>query len=155
MSQIREEATLVAQLIRSVGGVEAAERACGKSKSLFSAYQSPNDARSIPLRDIETLENLSRGEIGHPHVAHHLARLAGYELVKLPETSASGSDILALLSAAARAKGEADNSVLTALASGQVTKGKAIALIPMLRTNVEIAMQMIAELEAIAGEDAA
>ena len=148
----QRQARRVRELVSAAGGVENCEDHCGKAKSLFSGYQSPNDSRSIPLRDIELLESVTHGKAGHPIVTRYLAGRAGYTLVRRPVVTAEGADLLALLGKQAKAKGRADSRICTALADDhQVDEAEAIALIPHLAESLEITAQMLAEIEAIAG----
>lgn len=148
----QRQAEAVRGLIAASGGVEAAERDCEKSKSLFSAYQSVNDARSIPLRDIALLEAVTHGTTGHPQVTRYLARRSGFDLVRRPTVPAARREILDLLADQAKAKGECENEILHALADGAVDCAEAKALIPLFRRSIELSCQMLAELEAIAGD---
>lgn len=151
----QRQARVVRELIAAAGGVEVAERDCDKSKSLFSAYQSPNDPRSIPLRDIEILESVTHGTTGHPVVARYLARQAGYSLMKRPCITASGDDLLRLLAGSAKAKGECETQILSDLADGTIDPQEAERLLPLFRRSIELTSQMLAELEAIAGRSVA
>lgn len=147
----QRQARIVRELVAAAGGVEACERDCDKSKSLFSAYQSPNDARSIPLRDIERLEAVTHGRIGHPHVTRYLARQAGYILLQRPDIPHDRSDILTLLARQAKERGECEPEMLEALSDGNIDEEEAERLIPLLRKSLETTAQMLAEVEAIAG----
>ncbi|WP_374406558.1 hypothetical protein [Pelagerythrobacter sp.] len=147
----QRQARVVRELIHAAGGVEACERDREKSKSLFSAYQSPNDPRSMPLDDIEFLESVTHGKLGHPHVTRYLARQAGCVLLPRPEVPRDRSDIITLLARQARERGECDPELLTALADGNIDEDEAERLIPMMRQRLETDAHMLAQLEAIAG----
>lgn len=149
----QRQARIVGELIKAAGGVEAAAEICGKSPSLFSAYQSPNDHRSMPLRDIEALEGVTHGQLGHPHVTRFLARQAGYSLLQRPNVPRDRREIMALLSKQAKERGETDPEILDAVADGQIDEDEAERLIPLLRKSLETTAQMLAEAEAIAGRD--
>lgn len=147
----QRQARVVRELIHAAGGVEACERDCDKSKSLFSAYQSPHDARSIPLRDIEILESVTHGKLGHPHVTRYLARQSGFILLPRPEVPTDRADVLALLTQQARERGQCDPELLHALEDRTVDVEEAERLIPLMRQRLETDARMLAELEAIAG----
>lgn len=149
--QEQRQARIVGELVKAAGGVEAAAEICDKSHSLFSAYQSPNDPRSIPLRDIEALEGVTHGQMGHPHVTRFLARQAGYTLLARPDVPHERAEILALLSRQAKERGQTDPEILDAVADGQIDEDEAERLIPLLRKSLETTAQMLAEVEAIAG----
>lgn len=151
----QRQARVVRELVAAAGGVEAAERDCEKSKSLFSAYQSPNDGRSITLRDIELLEAVTHGKLGHPHVTRYLARQSGYILLKRPDVPHDRSAILALLARQAKERGACDAEMLDTLADGHIDEAEAERLVPLLRQSLETTAEMLAELEAIAGRSAA
>ncbi|NCP11372.1 MAG: hypothetical protein GW859_05350 [Sphingomonadales bacterium] len=146
----QRQARAVRELIAAAGGVEAAEHDCGKSKSLFSAYQSPNDHRSITLRDIEILESLTHGKAGHPIVTRYLARQAGYILLQRPDVPADRGTILNLLARQAEERGQCDPELMRALADGQIDEKEAQRLVPMMRQRLETDAQMLVKLEAIA-----
>lgn len=147
----QRQARIVGQLISAAGGVEAAGRDCGKSKSLPSAYQSPHDARSMPLRDIEQLESITHGTAGHPLVTRYLARQAGCILIKRPVTHTGKADVLPLLARQAMERGEADREMFTALEDSTIDPAEAARLVPLMRKKLETDAQILAELEAIAG----
>ena len=146
----QRQARVARELIAAAGGVEAAERDCDKSKSLFSAYQSPNDSRSITLRDIEILESVTHGRAGHPIVTRYLARVAGYILLKRPALPSDRADILNLLAKQAEERGQCDPELMRALADGTIDEAEATRLVPMMRQRLETDAQMLAQLEAIA-----
>ncbi len=150
----QRQARAVRQLQSAAGGVEASGAICEKSPSLHSAYQSPNDGRSIPVRDIERLESVTHGSLGHPHVTSYLAAAQGFILVLRPVVPANRAAIIELLSQHAKAKGHCETEILHALSDGEVDGDEATSLIPLFRRSFEITNQMLAELEAIAGSDA-
>lgn len=147
----QRQARTVRELIAAAGGVEAAERDCDKSKSLFSAYQSPTDPRSITLRDIEILESVTHGKLGHPIVTRYLARVAGYILVNRPDVPADRAEMMQLLAKQAEERGACDPEMMRALADGKIDQEEAQRLIPLMRQRLETDAQMLAQLETIAG----
>jgi hypothetical protein len=150
-SDEQRQARVVRELIHAAGGVEACERDCGKAKSLFSGYQSPHDSRSIPLRDIEILESVTHGKLGHPHVTRYLARQAGYILLRRPDVPHDRADVMRLLARQARERGEREQQILDALGDGALDEAEAELLIPLFRLSLETTAEMLAELEAIVG----
>lgn len=147
------QARAVRELQSAAGGVEASGSICEKSPSLHSCYQSPQEPRSIPLRDVERLESVTHGHPGHPHVTRYLARKAGFSLVRRPAVPADRAAILDLLARQAREQGECDPELLAAIADGAIDAAEAARLIPLFHRRLETTAQMLAELEAIAGAE--
>lgn len=147
----QEQAEIARDLIEAAGGLEAAADITDLSTSHLQRYQSPHHRDSMPLRVIRKLEAVTHGKAGHPIVTRHLARQAGYSLLKRPTVTADGEDLLKLLGEQAKAKGVCDNKICTALADGKCDESEALDLLPDLRKSIELSSQMLAEIEAIAG----
>lgn len=135
------------RLVSAAGGVEAASMATTRSPSQLCAYGLPNAPEFMPVDVAADLEAVTVGQPGHPLLTRHLAKLAGYCLIKRPDAWLSetvwsqraarllkeGGDIIAGLGRAL----ETDNDVSPA---------EAEALVPDADELVTIALEIQAAL---------
>lgn len=136
-------------LVASVGGTLPAHAICGKSESQLSKYGRPNYDESMPIAVVEALESVTHGMQGHPHVTRHLANRAGYALVKLPEVTATGSDLLKLLGVQSKEAGDIANEICLSIADGHVDALEATQIRKEIWELIRNAMAMDAELALI------
>lgn len=149
----QRQARRARELVEAAGGLESCAEETGVSTSQLSRYGSRNEKDSMPLRVIEALESVTHGTPGHPVVTTYLAARQGFTLVKRPEVPSDRAALMELLSRHAKARGECEQQILHALADGRVDPAEARNLIPLFRASFELTNQMLAELEAIAGDD--
>lgn len=148
----QRQARRARELVEAAGGLEACAEETGLSTSHLSRYGSTAEKDSMPLRVIERLESVTHGMPGHPVVTTYLAARQGFTLVKRPQVPSDRAALMELLSQHASARGECEKQILHALADGRVDAGEASALVPLFRASFELTNQMLAELEAIAGD---
>lgn len=104
-------------LVRAAGGVEAAALATTRSPSQLSAYGHVNAPEFMPVDVIADLEAVTHGTAGHPLATRHLARLAEFALVALPDAPDGSTDWHRSLGALAREVGDIIERVGSALAN--------------------------------------
>ncbi len=63
--------------IQAAGGLEICERETDVSDTQLSRCCSPNHRDSITIRDAVTIEAISHGRDGHPHILRAMARAIG------------------------------------------------------------------------------
>jgi len=137
------------KLVEAAGGTLSAHMVSGKSEGQLSKYGRPNYTESMPLSAIEALEAVTHGKHGHPHVTRYLANKAGYALVKLPEVTATGSDLLKLLAVQSKEGGDIANEICTSIADGEIDGQEAANIRKELWELIRNAVAMDAELELI------
>jgi len=151
----QRQARRAKELVEAAGGLEACAEETGIGTSQLSRYGSKTEKDSMPLRVIERLESVTHDTYGHPLVTTYLAERQGFTLVRRPEVPSDRAALMELLSQHAHARGECEQQILRALANdGKVDGGEARDLVPLFRTSFELTNQMLAELEAIAGDAA-
>ena len=151
----QRQARRVRELIHDAGGLEAAAEEAKIGKTQLGRYQSTAERDSMPLRVIEALEAVTVGKPNHPVVTRYLAARQGYTLVKRPEVPADRAQIMDLLAKQATASGTSANETLKALMDDdRLDAAEARELIPLYQERLQLVAQMLAELEAIAGEEA-
>lgn len=141
-----------AEMIKGVGGVEAAAGYCRVGKSVLSDNGSANRPDSFVAIDVVAdLQPLAAGREGWPQITRALAAADGFALVKLPEAMPDGSALLHLLARLARENGEIARAVCEALADGKVCAGEAKRIRGEVRDLIEGAVAMDAALAKIEG----
>lgn len=73
--------------IQAAGGLERCADETGLGTSQLSRCCMPNCRDSITERDAATIEALGFGTPGHPHILRARARLLGFAVIKVPDTS--------------------------------------------------------------------
>lgn len=141
-------------LVRAFGGTDPAGLACGRRQQAVSDMQSCNTDSFMPIDMVGALEDSTVGFPGHPHVTRALAQRQGFDLVKRPAAVPSDGDLLILMARLSGQYGEITRSACEALADGVVQPVEASAVAALVQHHVEISVQMIAVLAAIAGGDA-
>lgn len=139
------------EMLRGVGGLEAAAGFCRVGKTILGDNQSQNRPDSFVALDvIADLEPLARDRDGWPHVTRALAATMGFVLVKLPEAQVTNADLLNLLGRQAKEGGDISQAVCTALADGVVRRAEARDIREEIRQQMEVLAAMDAALAAIA-----
>lgn len=83
------------EMIKGVGGVEAAAQFCRVGKSVLGDAQNVNCPERWPSLDvIADLEPLAREREGWPHVTRALCRELGGTFVALPDATGERADLL-------------------------------------------------------------
>jgi hypothetical protein len=141
------------EMIRGVGGLEAAAGFCRVGKSVLGCNQSPNEPDSFVALDVlADLEPLARGREGWPHVTRALAAQQGFALVKLPDALPEAGDLLHLVARQAREGGAIASAICAALADGKVDADEARAARKQVADLIDVAVAMDAALAAIEGK---
>ena len=141
------------EVIRGVGGLEAAAGFCRVGKSALSDAQSVNKPDCFVALDVVAdLEPLARGRDDWPQITRLLAQLHGFALVKLPDALPACADVLHLVARQARHGGELAEAICEALRDGHISEGEARTARALNREQIENAVAMDAVLAAIAGE---
>jgi len=146
--------TATRALVRAFGNTEAAGVAVGRRQQAISDMQSSTVDAFMPIGDVATLEDNTTGLPGHPHVTRALAQRQGFDLVKRPTALPSDGDLLILMAQLSGQYGEITRSACEALADGVVLPVEASTVAALVQRHVEISVQMIAVLAAIAEGDA-
>ncbi|WP_230769514.1 phage regulatory CII family protein [Sphingomonas sp. Leaf4] len=139
------------ELVARVGGLEAAANFCRVSKTALGRYtsQSPADADYFaPVDVVRCLETAA----GEAIVTAHLASEAGGVFVAVPDVSASGADLLQLLSEQSRESSELTSAICTGLADGILTGAEGRRIMREAEQLAAVAMRMRAEVALIVGE---
>lgn len=145
-----------AELIKGVGGVEAAAMFCRVGKSSLSDAQNwRRDDVFVALDVVFDLEPLARDRTGWPHVTRALCAAMGGVFVPLPEAQATREDLLMLLAAKARESSELTDAAIaccTAVDDNPAVRAAAARkAIKELDDVVAVAMAMRAALETLEG----
>jgi hypothetical protein len=139
-----------AEMLKGVGGLEAAAGFCRVGKTILGDNQSVNRPDSFVALDvIADLEPLARDRDGWPHVTRALAAAMGFVLVKLPEAPATNADLLNLIGRHAKEGGDVSQAVCTSLADGVMRRPDARAIRTEIRQQMEVLAAMDAALAAI------
>jgi len=141
-------------LVRAFGGTDPAGVACGRRQQAVSDMQSRNTDCFMPIDMVGALEDSTADLPGHPHVTRVLAQRQGFDLVKRPAALPSDGDLLILLAQLSGQYGEITRTAMEALADGVVQPAEAGAVGALVQRHVEISVQMIAVLAAIAEVEA-
>lgn len=133
------------EMLKGVGGLEAAAGFCRVGKSALGDNQSVNKPESFVALDvIADLEPLARDRDGWPHVTRALAATMGFVLVKLPDAPASNADMLTLVGRHAKESADVSQSVCMALSDGSVSRREA----GNIRTEIRHQMEVLAAMDA-------
>jgi hypothetical protein len=137
------------EIVRGVGGFEAAALNCRVGKSTLARYTDETCDDHAPLDVIADLEPLTRSRPGWPHVTRHLAREQGFVLVSTPE-QAGTLDVHTALATATKEHADLTSGLITALADGAVQPYEAKALLRDSWDQVEAAVRLHALLTELA-----
>lgn len=141
------------ELVKGVGGLEAAAGFCRVGKSTLSDAASVNKPGCFLTVDVvQDLEPLARERSGWPHVTRALAAGMGFALVQLPEALPDAGDLLRLLAEQSKEAGDVANSVCVALADGKVEPHEARHTRQQIRELITVAVAMDAMMGRIMGE---
>jgi hypothetical protein len=126
-----------AEMVKGVGGVEAAASFCRVGKSTLSDAQNMNkDDCFVALDVIADLEPLARSREGWPHVA-------------LPDAPATREDLLSLLASLTKELSEVTAAVCTGLADNNFDQADARKTLTEVDDAIRVAAAMRAALQTI------
>jgi len=111
--QILAAATKAA--IQAAGGLDVCARETGLSTSQLSRCCSPHSRDSLTLRDAATIEAITHGAPGHPHMLRAIARLLDFLPVPLPSGIEDGQGLLRSVADIAAELGEVAQAIVDAL----------------------------------------
>lgn len=141
-------------MIKGVGGLEAAAGFCRVGKSQLADYGSPSRPDSfVPADVIADLEPLARERAGWPHVTQALCRRMGGVFVALPEVPPSSGRLLELMSSLSGEFNDATGTVCRGLADGDFCAVDAGQLEHDLDDVIRVAVSMRALARSIKGGD--
>lgn len=140
-------------LMRAAGGQEACEEYSGKSQGRLSSYGGPNTDAFMPIDVVASLEAVTHGHPGHPHVTRWLAREAGYGLAPLPRPDLAGTKWGRLIARLGKEAGELIEGICTDLDDdNDVAPDEARRRIADAADLVRVAVEIEAALKARAAE---
>lgn len=140
------------ELVKGLGGLEAAAEFCRVGKSVLGECQSINNAdRFIAIDVVADLEPLAREREGWPHVTRALCAMMGGAFVALPDAGPGGGDVLGALGAAGKEFGDISQAICGGFADGHFCSRDAAAARQQVREAQAVLAQMDALLRAIEG----
>lgn len=141
------------ELVKSVGGLEAAADYRDKGKSTFGRYTlASDDEHFMPLRDAVELERIAP----EPVITKMMCKLAGGVFLPLPDATPDCSEISLRVLELAKELGDVSAQVRIALANdGQVDAVEAASIERELEQLVDSSVQTLALVRAIQGKPAA
>lgn len=132
------------EMIKGVGGLEAAAGFCRVGKSVLHEAQSLNcPDRFVPVDVLADLEPLARDREGWPHVTRALCHQMGGVFVPVPQAMPSREDLLGSVGRLAKEAAEVTQTICSAVADGTVDAGEIAAA----RVQIEEAMAVLATLD--------
>jgi hypothetical protein len=142
-----------AEMVKGVGGLEAAAGFCRVGKSVLHEAQSINCPERFAAIDVVAdLEPLAREREGWPHVTRALCHLMGGVFVAVPERPAARGDLIGSVGRLAKEAADVTQSICAALEDGVVEAPEVAAA----RVQIEEAMAVLAaldkQLSAMAGD---
>ena len=138
-----------ADMVKGVGGFEAAAMFCRVGKSVLSEQCRPESDGFLSIDVVMDLEPLAAGRAGWPHVTRLMAAHQVFALVKLPNAPPEGSDLLLLLARQSKEAGDVASAICEALADQCVEPREARAVREQVRELIDVAVAMDAALAAI------
>ncbi len=138
------------EMIKGVGGLEAAAGFCRVGKSTLGEALSVNhDTRFVTLDVIADLEPLARSREGWPHVTRNLCQIMGGTFVALPDAPATREDLLSLLASLTKELSEVTAAVCTGLADNNFDQTDARKTLTEVDDAIRVAAAMRAALQTI------
>jgi hypothetical protein len=141
------------EMIRGVGGLEAAAGFCRVGKSVLGDNQSINKLDSFVALDVVAdLEPLARDRGGWPHVTTELCRANGGMFVALPDPGCVAADIHRCAADHAKESSEITARIFQAVSRGKLTPAIVAEhdLLREAREAAEAAMRLLTTIEAVA-----
>jgi hypothetical protein len=133
-----------AEMIKGVGGLEAAAGFCRVGKSVLHEAQSINcPDRFVAIDVVADLEPLARDREGWPHVTRALCHQMGGVFVLVPNRIAGREDLIGSVGRLAKEAADVTQTICAAVADGQIDGGEIAAA----RMQIEEAMAVLASLD--------
>lgn len=138
------------EMIKGVGGLEAAAGFCRVGKSVLGDNQSVSRAESfIAIDVVADLEPLARERSGWPHVTRALCKQMGGVFVAVPEGRATGANLMGLLARKVKEGADVSSALCEALRDGVVEPTEARKVRSEITELMELLAAMDAELASI------
>jgi hypothetical protein len=142
-----------AEMLKGVGGLEAAAGFCRVGKSVLGDAQNPNcPDRFVTVDVVADLEPLAREREGWPHVTTMLCRLMGGAFVPLPQGEIGREDLIGSLARLAKENGDIATAICAAVADGKIEPAEAAAARVQVAEGQQVLAAMDRQLAAISGE---
>jgi hypothetical protein len=132
------------EMIKGVGGLEAAAGFCRVGKSVLGEAQSINcPDRFVAIDVVADLEPLARDREGWPHVTRALCRHMGGVFVPLPSKAPGRDDLIGAVGRLAKEAADVTQSICAAVQDGKVEAPEIAAA----RVQIEEAIAVLATLD--------
>jgi hypothetical protein len=135
---------------KAAGGQEYLSASLGTVQSRWSEWGSPHTRAFLPAHLIAEVEDRSAGAPGWPHITRALARRQGFALFRLPSAEALRTVWGQHLAGVAKEGGEIMARLSLALIDNDVSRAEAAEALPEARDLVQVAVELVAALEATA-----
>ena len=138
------------EMIRGVGGLEAAEPFCRVGSTKLAEYYSLNHAdRFAPIDVIADLEPMARDREGWPHVTSALCKMMGGAFLPLPARTATAGDVFGLLASLSKELSDVTGVICKSMADGTMDDDEARAAERELDELIALAVEMRALVRSI------
>lgn len=147
--------SVTAEMIKGLGGVEAAAGFCRVGKSALSDNQSVNKPDSFVALDVvASLEPLTRERSGWPHVTQELCRRMGgvFVAVSEPDTCRNPDQLATMLARLSSEMNDTTGAVCRSLGDGRLSSDERVAIEAELDDVIRVAVEMRAIVRAGRGQ---
>lgn len=145
---------LTGQLVKAVGGVEAADGYCRPNFRRLSEYGRVDNDCFMPIDTIDDLEAVTHGTVGWPLVTRELARRRGFALVALPAAGpVPAARIHDVIARHCKEASEATSRVCAALGDGEISTAEAAEAVAEFDQAIEAAVAARALLQSYLGDE--
>ena len=139
--------------IQAADGLEVCSRETGLSTSQLSRCCSPFQRDSLTLRDAVTIESISHGKDGHPHILNALARIMGGVFVPLPVGNTDHAGLVQSVMDLTAELGDVAQSITSGLRDNEFTPGEAQVALEQLQDLDRASAALRMKLNAFAQTD--
>lgn len=142
-----------ADMIKGVGGLEAAAGFCRVGKSVLGEAQSVScPERFVAVDVVADLEPLARDRAGWPHVTRALCRQMGGVFVLLPASEPAREDLIGSVGRVSKEAADVVQSVCAMLADGKIEAPEIAASRVQIAEAVAMLLSVDQQLATMAGE---
>lgn len=132
-----------ADMVKGVGGLEAAASFTRVGKSMLAEYGSINRPDCFaPIDVIADLEPLARERSGWPHVTQALCKAMGGTFVPEPDAPVGEADLLFTMSRLSKEFADVTTALCTGLADGRWCERDGAELAAQLEDVIRVTIQM-------------
>lgn len=145
--------------VQAAGGLEVCSRETGLSTSHLSRCCSPHERDSITERDAATIEAITHGSAGFPHILSARARLLGCVVIPLPQVHDDPTGLQLSVCEISAEFGDVARGIAEALNGGgpggtRITKAEAALVLEQMVDHDRASARLRFQLERIAkGEE--